>query len=64
MYINERMIRVKILKDYKKYEKGSIELLTPNEAFGLIDKGVAIISKDITSSDTTRAFFNKKKRTK
>lgn len=46
------MIRVKILKDYKKFKKDEVQYLSPNEAFGLIDKGVAMVSKEMTVGDT------------
>lgn len=46
------MIRVKFVKDHKQYKSGDIETLSPNEAFGLIDSGKAIVSKDMVESDT------------
>lgn len=58
------MIRIKILKDYKQYKKDDVvNGLTKNEAFGLIDKGVAMISKDMTEADTVvaRPFQKRKK---
>lgn len=44
-------IRVKIVKDYKEYKKGQVVALSPNEAFGLIDAGYGVVSKDMQSSD-------------
>lgn len=45
------MLRVKILKDNKHGKKGQIVVIDKNEAFGLIDSGVAEITKDMTSDD-------------
>lgn len=45
------MIRIKFVQNYRQYKKGDIESLSPNEAFGLIDSGKAIISKDMTETD-------------
>lgn len=44
------MIRVKITKT-GKYKAGDVITLSNNEAFGLIDKGEAILTKDMTSQD-------------
>lgn len=44
-------MRVKYLRDHKGHSKGSVVSVSPNEAFGLIDSGVAIISKDLTEQD-------------
>ena len=46
------MIRLKFVKDYKEYKKGTTESFSNNEAFGLIDAGFAIVSKDMTETDT------------
>lgn len=45
------MIRVKIVKDYRKYKAGETVELTPNEAHGLIDRSIAVLTKDVVSSD-------------
>lgn len=45
------MIRVKIVKATNKYAVGDTVEVSPNEAFGLIDSGVAIKSKDMTQAD-------------
>ena len=45
--------KVKLIKDTKKYKKDEILFLSPNEAFGLIDSGCAIVSKEITAVDYT-----------
>lgn len=45
------MIRVKIVKPHKRYQVGETLYLSNNEAFGLLDSGVAIQSKDMTSQD-------------
>lgn len=44
-------IRVKILRDYKDFRKGQVVHLTPNEAFGLTDKGIALVTRDFTEAD-------------
>jgi len=44
-------IRVKILRDYKDFRKGQVVRLTPNEAFGLIDRNIGMLSKDLTEAD-------------
>jgi len=44
-------MRIKITKDYKEHKSGEIIDVTPNVAFGLIDKGIAKITKDMTSRD-------------
>lgn len=53
--VNTDMIRVKFIKNYKQYNKGDVESLSPNEAFGVIDAGFAMVSKDMTESDYTVA---------
>lgn len=45
------MIRVKIVKSHPKYHVNEIVELSRNEAFGLLDSGYAIISKDMTAQD-------------
>ena len=45
------MIRIKLLKDYQSHRSGSILVVDNNEAFGLIDSGKAIVSKDMTATD-------------
>lgn len=42
------MLRIRFIQDHKNNKSGDIKEVSRNEAFGLIDKGVAIISKDIT----------------
>ena len=44
-------MRIKFLKAYKGHLKGSTYEASPNEAFGLIDSGVAIVTKDMIESD-------------
>lgn len=44
-------MRVKIIKDSNRFKKGEILDVSPNEGFGLIDGGYAIISKDMTRQD-------------
>jgi len=45
------MVRVKIIKPTKSYKVGDIVELDNNEAFGLLDSGMAIITKDLTPHD-------------
>ena len=42
------------------HKKGDVAVVDNNEAFGLIDSGVAIITKDITLSDYQEVFKTKK----
>lgn len=45
------MLRIKIVNRGSKYAVGEVLHLTNNEAFGLLDKGIAILSKDLTDKD-------------
>lgn len=47
------MRRVKFLKPHKHYKVGETATVSRNEAFGLIDAGIAMIAKDIVQSDYT-----------
>lgn len=44
-------MRVKMVKSDKRYTKGETVDVSPNVAFGLIDKGAAILSKDMNTDD-------------
>lgn len=44
-------MRVKFIKAHKGHLKGTTYEASPNEAFGLIDSGVAIATKDMVESD-------------
>lgn len=44
-------MRVKLLKDHRGDRKGSVKTVSPNEGFGLIDAGIAEVTKDMTDSD-------------
>ena len=44
-------MRIRITKDHKLHKKGDVLEVSRNEAFGLIDSGFAIVSKDITEKD-------------
>lgn len=46
-------MRIRITKTTKDYKAGTIVEVTRNVAFGLIDSGVAVVSKDVTTSDMT-----------
>lgn len=48
-------MRVKIVKAYRSYSKGEVVEVSPNEAHGLIDSGVAILSKDMAPDDYKQA---------
>lgn len=48
-------MRVKIIKQHKKYSIGQVVEVSPNEGFGLIDAGYAIVSRDFTQQDATAA---------
>lgn len=45
------MARVKFIKDYKNYRVGDIAEVSPNVAFGLTDRGVAKVTKDMSVHD-------------
>ena len=45
------MLRVKIIAPHKKYRVGQTVEVTNNEAFGLIDSGVASITKDMVATN-------------
>ena len=47
-------MRIRITKDQGSYKKGDIVEVSKNVAFGLIDSGVGVISKDITSDDLNK----------
>lgn len=44
-------MRVRIIKSTKKHRVGEILEVSRNVAFGLLDSGVAVISKDLISVD-------------
>lgn len=45
-------MRVKIIKNHKNYKAGEIVEVSRNVAFGLMDSGIGILSKDISESET------------
>lgn len=45
------MLRVKMLQSNKHGRKGDVVVMDNNEAFGLLDSGHAVITKDMVSSD-------------
>lgn len=55
------MPRVKIIKDYKEYKSGETHEVTPNIAHGLVNKGVAMLSKDMEQSDQHTKVMTKKR---
>jgi hypothetical protein len=50
-------MRVRITKNHKSYKKGRVVDVSRNVAFGLIDSGIAVVSKDMTESDSTTKEF-------
>lgn len=44
-------MRIRIVKNQGSYKKSDIVDVSPNVAFGLIDSGVGVISKDIVETD-------------
>lgn len=48
-------MRVKLLRDYKGFEKGEIHHFRDALALKLVQNGVAIISKDIVPDDYKQA---------
>ena len=51
LLVTKDMIRVKFLRNHKEHKEGDTVFLSPNEAFGLIDSGVAMVSKDMVAND-------------
>ncbi len=49
--LNIGMTRVKIIRDHKQLKSGQTLTVSPNVAFGLIDSGVAELTKDMTTDD-------------
>ena len=44
-------MRIRITKDQGSYKKGDVIEVSKNVAFGLIDSGVGVISKDMIEKD-------------
>lgn len=44
-------MRIRYIKDYKGRAKGDVVEVSRNIAFGLIDKGVAMVSKEMLAKD-------------
>lgn len=44
-------MRVRITKNDKGYKRGDVVDVSRNVAFGLVDSGIGIISKDMTEQD-------------
>lgn len=49
------MQRVKLLKKCKFGKADEVVVIDNNEAFGLIDSGIAVLTKDMTSDDYKQA---------
>lgn len=56
-------MRVRFIKDHKNHSTGDTAEVTPNEAHGLIELGVAMIAKDIIQSDYKIKVRSKRGRT-
>lgn len=52
------IMRIKYIKDHKTNKRGDIALVSPNVAFGLIDSGVAEVTKDMQPDDYKQAGDN------
>lgn len=48
-------MRIRIIKDSKDYKKNEIVEVSKNVAFGLIDSGIGMISKDMAPDDYKQA---------
>lgn len=44
-------MRIKIIKNYKKYKSGDIVNINKELALNLLDKGIATMTKDMTSGE-------------
>lgn len=49
------IMRIKIVKKHRNYSQGQVVEVSKNEAFGLLDSGVGVISKDMTPDDYKQA---------
>lgn len=56
------MIRIKVTKDYKTFKAGEIHEVTKNVAFDLIDRGCAVVSKEMQERDMQTKTVKVKKR--
>ena len=57
-------MRIKLLKDNRLGRQGEVIEVSKNVAFGLIDSGYGMISKDIVVSDTVKVKKHGKSRNK
>lgn len=44
-------MRIRIVKKHHRYKLGDIVEVSKNEAFGLLDSGVGVVSKDMVQED-------------
>lgn len=51
----DTLMRVKMVKSNKFHKAGEVVEVSPNVAFGLIDSGMAVLSKDMTPDDYKQA---------
>lgn len=58
--VQEFIMRIRIVKPTHKYKLDEIVEVSRNEAFGLLDSGCGVISKDITNSDYRPVIKTKK----
>lgn len=54
--------RIKIIKDYNQYSTGEVVVVENNTAHALIEAGVAMLSKDMTSRDYKSKIMTKQPR--
>ncbi len=58
------MTRIKLIKDHTTGKAGDVFNVTPNIAHGLIDSGIAILSKDMNPTDYKTKKPRKRKKAK
>lgn len=57
-------MRIKIIKPHRKYKVGDTVDVSPNEAHGLLDSQVGMLSKDMVATDYTTRDRVRRKRNK
>lgn len=58
-------MRIKIIKDHEEHKSGEVKDVTPNIAHGLINKGIAMLSKDMQQQEyKTKVMTTRKVNTK
>ena len=54
-----KMLKVKIIKNYKNFQEGKVYEVGRNEAHSLIDKNCAILYNIKNTSNTSKKYANK-----